>query len=189
MRTLLALWLTGLAMGTSAAQESEKGGSPNAPPRTPVLSVRFGCHSNVTDEQLAQLRKYPELEELDILSDKITDDGLDVLKDLGKLKKVRLNSGKITDKGVERLKSLPVIEDLVLFRTPVTPDGLAHLKSIPSLRRLHLWRIPITPEVVAQLKELSKLESLGFGQLTPESQSAAAGLVSLLPKTKVTFSK
>lgn len=180
--TPLALLVFALVPHRSPAQE---------PPKAkPVTEVRFGCHSNATDADLAALKVHPELQRLDLLSDAITDAGLEPLKSFPKLEVLRLNSSKITDQGLEHVAAIPNLRELVLFRTPVTADGLALLKKIPGLRKLCLCRIPITSECVAQLKELTKLESLSFEQLKPESREKAAELVTLLPaSTRITFSR
>lgn len=178
---LLALLVSAFTPIGSPAQDSPK--------EKPVTEIRFGCHSNATDADLAALKVYPELKTLDLLSDKITDAGLEHLKALPKLETLHLNSSVITDKGLEHVAAIPTLRNLVLFRTKVTADGLALLKKLPVLRDLCLCRIPITSECVAQLKELTKLEKLGFEQLREESREKAAELVSLLPRTTITFSR
>lgn len=180
--SLLALTISAFAAPRCPAQE--------APTAKPVTEVRFGCHSNATDADLAALKVHSELKTLDVLSDKISDAGLEPLRSFPKLEILRLNSSTITDKGLEHVAAIPALRELVLFRTPVTADGLALLKKIPGLRKLCLCRIPITSECVAQLKELTKLESLSFEQLRPESREKAAELVTLLPpSTRITFSR
>jgi len=180
----IRLSLLVLAVSAFTALRSPAQDGPN-----PVTEVRFGCHSDATDAQVAALKKYPELKTIHLLSDRITDDGMEPLKSFPKLEVLRLNSSKITDKGLEHVAAIPNLRELVLFRTPVTAEGLALLKKIPGLRKLCLCRIPITSEGVAQLKELTKLESLSFEQLKPESREKAAELAALMPSTKVSISR
>jgi len=156
-------------------------------PGNPVVKIAFGCHSEAPDADLARLSRYPELREVDVLSDKITDAGLRHLKALAHLETLKLNSSTITDKGLEHLAALSGLKSLVLFRTRATDSGLAHLKKLSGLRSLWLIRIPITSECVSQLKELANLETLGFDQLHGDSLSKATELVPLLPRTKITL--
>src|SRR5262249_58127568 len=71
-----------------------------------VVKLQFGCHSKVPDDVLAQLKVFPDLEEVEIISDKITDAGVKHLAALPKLRSLSLNSKSVTDKGVEHLKGL-----------------------------------------------------------------------------------
>jgi Leucine-rich repeat (LRR) protein len=158
-------------------------------PICPDEQVRFGCHSNATDEDLAKLAQHPQLREVDLISDKITDAGVAHLKALPKLESLVLNSSTITDAGVSVLTELPNLRRLVLGRTRFSPGGYAVLKKLPALRKLCLMRVTLTDESVEALQGLTRLETLDFEQLKPESQTAAAALARRLPVVRVTIQR
>ena len=115
-------------------------------PGNPVVRISFGCHSDAKDGDLEKLKAYPQLREVDILSENITDEGLEHLKALAHLDTLKLNSSAVTNCGLRHVASLCGLRNLVLMRSQITPEGLRWLKKAPSLRELCLIRIPITSD-------------------------------------------
>jgi hypothetical protein len=151
----------------------------------PVVEVHFGCHSDITDDVLAQLRVFPNLHTVDLISDKITDDGLKNFQHMPKLCSLRLNSSSIKDKGMENLKALKDLQVLFLMRCQYTEAGMQHLKSLSSLKELWLWRMPVNDKTIAKLKEFKYLGKLYLGQMHWDNDLQPADLKKALPQLEI----
>ena len=147
-------------------------------------SLKFGCHSNLPDSAFALMAVFPELEELDFISDKVTDAALIHLKKLPKLRVLRINSGTITDEGLDALKDLPKLEELLLMRTKLTDKGLAKVQALRGLKSLTLIRLKVTPELIEQLKRFKQLDEMQIGQ-TDFTDQQKRELTEILPNLSI----
>ena len=76
----------------------------------------------------------------------LTDDDLAPLAKFKNLNRLRLNGTKVTEKTVALLGKLPHLESLNLYDTDVTDEVFAHLKGFPALKRLYLWQTKVSRE-------------------------------------------
>lgn len=76
----------------------------------------------------------------------LTDDDLAPLARFTNLNRLRLNGTKISDKTVAMLRELPNLESLNLYNTEVDDEIFAHLQRFPALKRLYLWQTNVSPE-------------------------------------------
>jgi Leucine-rich repeat (LRR) protein len=117
----------------------------------------------LTDADLSELLKYPQIEELRLDKTPITDAGVPHLAKLKKLKKLWLNNTAISDLGLEPLMGM----NLDVLRMPdlaCTDLGLKYyLRAVAPGERLHLSHWDITD---AGLKELSHWNDLNVLELT-----------------------
>ncbi len=100
-----------------------------------LLRVNFS-RSEITDDGLARLCRFENLEQLRIASSRITDAGLGCLEDLQRLRFLHLIDMPITDAGLDTLHGLKSLESLYLDGTKVTDAGLARL--IEAMPKVHL---------------------------------------------------
>lgn len=92
----------------------------------------------VTDTGLAHLKSLTELENLNLMGQKVTEVGLEHLKDLTSLNELDLSGDGITDAGLEHLYGLVRLKRLNLYQTRVTAAGKEALMSkLPMLRISH----------------------------------------------------
>ncbi len=112
----------------------------------------FGVTS-VTDKGLAVVADLPELENLQIQSERITDDGLKVLAGATKLQTLSIQGRGVTDVGLAHLANLGALRFLTLAHTSVTGSGLEHLAGLPNLDSLSIFGADVTDESLAQLKD------------------------------------
>ncbi|QDV70173.1 Leucine Rich repeats (2 copies) [Rosistilla carotiformis] len=100
-------------------------------------------HTEVTNQDIAQLAKLRDLESLDLHMTKMHEGpipGLDQLR----LKRLMLNRTRVDDDSIAALRKMTSLEYLDLTRTKVTDAGLKHLESLPKLRKLVLRRALVT---------------------------------------------
>jgi hypothetical protein len=100
-----------------------------------VRNVSFRRSSYITDDDLAYLKKLPNLKELS-LPDTITDNGLAHVGQLTELRVLFLQGPRITDAGLRHLKGLNRLEFLSLTGTQVTDEGKAELQA--ALPKAHI---------------------------------------------------
>ena len=95
--------------------------------------------TKVTDDALATIEKFTELEELALGQNHIGDDGLRHLVPLKKLRRLDLGvNWNITNDGLKYLADLTQLEELDLTATGVNDDGLEHLKVLKQLKKLRI---------------------------------------------------
>ena len=154
--------------------------------KKPVVGVRFGEWSLVTDASLKQLKGLTNLQELYLSDDhlryparkrlsrtlleleelpsaQITDAGLVHVGGLSNLRVLHLDNSDISDAGLEHLRGLAGLEDLSLAHSRVTDAGLQHLKGLRNLQALDLSHTRVTDAGLLHLKRMSQLQSLGLG--------------------------
>lgn len=117
-----------------------------------IRMLDFWSCSGVTDDSLAALKQFDNLEVLILSEVPITDAGLRHLAELKNLRHLSLSNTQITDAGLAYLKQLPHLEKLVLEDTAVTDAGLAQLAACKNLKSLSLVRTTVSDECVQQLR-------------------------------------
>ena len=116
--------------------------------------------TQVTDEELADLKGLTGLQNLNLNFTKVSDQGLVQLNDLAGLQNLNLASTHVTDAGVAQIKGLTQLQSLNLSSTKVTDVGLAHLKGLTRLQTLDLYSTNVTNVGLADLKGLTRLQLL-----------------------------
>src|SRR5262249_3887318 len=87
----------------------------------PGLALNY---MQISDEDLGEFSKVPQLQTLLLTGNKVSDDGLDKLKDFRSLRFLALESTEVTDKGLEKLKNIKTLTRLHLAGPKITNKGM-----------------------------------------------------------------
>ncbi len=155
-----------------------------------VRLVRFSRDA-VTDDMIAPIREFKNIDYLAIVCPQVTDTGIANIAGLTNLDTLLLSQTKVTDAGLSNLKDLSRLERLYLDETGITDAGLTYLKPLSALRILSLRKTKITDAGLVQLSGLKTLETLFLCDtaITDDGLRHLAGLENLktlyLVRTKV----
>jgi hypothetical protein len=127
-----------------------------------------------TNDDLAIIKKLPEIGSLTLRRCQITDAGLVHLKDMTGLQYLTLADMPITDAGLVHLEGLPRLTDLAVKCAKVSGAGVKRLTRLQSLR---LEDSAFTDADLAHLEGLTRLECLSLRN----TAITDAGLVHLKP--------
>jgi len=157
-----------------------------------VRFVRFS-KAIVTDEHLAHVSAFKQLDYLAVVTSAVTDKGLLHASQLTNLDSLVLTYTQLTNAGLKILEgSKDKLELLYLDRTKITSAGLPQLKQLSAIRILWLAENDITDEGIANLSELKTLEVLNLSgtKVTDAALSHLSKLEYLkgvyLDRTKIT---
>ena len=106
----------------------------------------------IADSALSELKRFPNLNHLDLAETQVTDAGLALLSHNPKLEFLSLIDTRVTDKGLRNLRDLKGLGRLELRGTAVTDAGLTELKHLKELNWLDVARTKVTKEAIAGLK-------------------------------------
>ncbi len=110
---------------------------------------------------LASLRDLPALRQLQLIGVSLTDDDMDELARFPELTSLCLSGCPITDKAVQRVaRLLPELQHLCLSGTKISGDCLPELASLRSLRDLQLHETSVDDGAIANLPSLPQLIKL-----------------------------
>ena len=93
-----------------------------------------------------------EVLEVNLVGTAMTDDGLAPLSRWSELQCLYLGKTQVTDAGLAHLKNLSILQRLALDDTDVTNAGLVHLKGLSNLRWLFLRNAQVTDAGVSELQ-------------------------------------
>ena len=153
----------------------------------------------VTDDDLAALRQFPEIQVLSLEETNVSDEGLSrCLADLPCLKTLRLGGSKnisgsglrylqgsmqlrvldlhatgITDASARQLLNVPALNVLDLSGTQLTDVALRYVEQLKSLKSLMLCSTKITESGMADLATMSSLELLDLRNVTITDRGVA----------------
>ena len=102
-----------------------------------IVSVSLG-NTAVDDDAISGLKKFPDIERLELQQTSVTGTGLNVLNSLPNLQVLNLEGTAVDDSAVPHLKAMTKLRVLKLTGTKVTDDGLKELVSLPQLQELWL---------------------------------------------------
>jgi Leucine Rich repeat len=142
----------------------------------PVFLVDLIGNAKVTDDDLAYLQAFPDLEHLYLGQTKIGDAGLTHIKGLKHLKRLGLIGTRITDAGLKELEGLQELTSILLSDTKITDAGLVSLCKLKNLQSLILVKTNITGAGLKDADGLPKLTDL-YLYHTKFNDAGAAELV------------
>jgi Leucine-rich repeat (LRR) protein len=125
--------------------------------------------TRIGDHGMQQLKNAPAIVDLDVSFDEwITDSGLAAIKGWRHLKRLNLRGTKITDMTVQYLSAVTSIEWLDIAYTQLTDVGLDPLTALVNLKELSIGGNKLTDAGLQPLRQLSSLTSLDLsgGQRT-----------------------
>jgi len=107
---------------------------------------------DVSDSDVAILRRFPHLQQLYLHDTNITDAGLAHLRDLRSLEYLSLQRTRVTDAGLVHLQTLTNLKYLYIDQCPVTADGAAALRrALPNTVIFAEWET----DPIASIKPLN----------------------------------
>ena len=98
----------------------------------------------ITNDEVAYIARFPQLERLYLRNTDVGDEGLEHLHKLRHLKHLYLSFTQITDKSAETLAGFENLEMLRLVGTPITDAGLIRLQGLKHLRELDVRGTRVT---------------------------------------------
>ncbi len=118
----------------------------------------------ITDTDLRQLNRYPELATLDLSLTRITDQGMQELRNLRNVVDLDLNFAEyVTDEGLAAIKDWKKLRRLNVHGTKVSDTGLEHIAGITTLESLNVGSTAMTDVGLERLTSLPKLTELTMG--------------------------
>ena len=129
-------------------------------------TVRFVRLSKpaVTDEHLAQLRSFKQLDYLAVVTPTVSDCGLTHIAGLTNLDTLVLSNSGLTSKGMPALAALAQLERLYLDATKITDASLDVLSDLTKLNTVSLNETAISDAGIERLTALENLEVLFLGR-------------------------
>jgi hypothetical protein len=160
----------------------------NNRPGRPVVGIGF-IRNPATDEALAVLSAFPDLERVGLHRSNVTANGIARLKKVAKLQELHLGSDLVlTDDLLDRVNELPQLRSLSIWCKNVTNNSLARLKDLTGLHKLNLSTTPIDDGALVHLrgmKELGELNLTNVGSITQFRSITDKGLEHLQGLTKL----
>ena len=143
--------------------------------------------STISDADLAELAESEALagiKELNLGKTQISDDGLASLSNFSELEVLWLQFTAISDAGLAHVAETRQLRSLDLRDVPVTDKGMAHLAQLPNLDRVDLSGTKITDAGLVHLSELKSLRSLRLGE-TAVTDAGVRRLQLALPNCEI----
>src|ERR1044071_6253427 len=144
--------------------------------RLPDLERLDLSHTRISDEGLLNLKPAPQIQELQLFySEWITDQGLTAIKDWKRLKRLDLRGTRVSDGTLEIAGRLKTLEALDLAHTEVTDVGLENLITLVNLKELALGRGRLSNTGLVVLRMLPTLTLLDLSGARPTPPDAPTG--------------
>jgi internalin A len=141
-----------------------------------IVAIDDTSRGNITDESLAELHFFPEIEELTLNCRHLGTRGLHRLQGLALLRTLTIQ-GEVTDDDMASLQGLTQLEELYICtyesanqhdrklsagHRKLTDSGVRHLQNLKSLTALSLDNSSVSDAGLADLRALSQLEVLSL---------------------------
>ncbi|MDX1946545.1 MAG: LamG-like jellyroll fold domain-containing protein, partial [Pirellulaceae bacterium] len=136
----------------------------------------------VTDNDLARLLLFPEIDEVKLVNVPLGKDGLAHVAKLPKLARLSVSGSKVTDPDLSALLASRSLTSLHVGGNPLTAECLKKLRQFTGLKSLALDGLPVTDASLAELKKLpnlTHLQLISCEQLTDACGTTLAQLVKL----------
>ena len=156
-----------------------------------VTGVSFCTNRKVVDDDLLNLKSFPDLVNLD-LGPEMTDRAMEHLRFVPKLLTLSLSCGRITDDGLVNLQHVPGLAKLNMHGCrKITDAGLFHVGKLKQLRHLDIAATKIGDAGLAHLCGLSNLEHLDLYHYTKITNAGLVHLADLktLKYLRLSFTK
>jgi Leucine-rich repeat (LRR) protein len=132
--------------------------------RLPQLQRLDLSHTRITDDGLLYLKPLKEVQDLNLLyAEQITDQGMAAVKEWKNLKRLNLRGTRIFDGTMAILSGLTQLESLDIAYTQVTDNGLDALVPLTHLKELSIGRSKVGKNALEVLRLLPTLEYLDLG--------------------------
>ena len=119
--------------------------------------------TQVTNDDLKQLGRLPQLESLEVTGGTVDDAGVANLSGLAQLQRLYLNKLNVTDAGLAALEKLVHLKVLSLKNTKIDGEGLKLVTKLPHLEVLNLAGTKVADDTFGQIQQLKDLDTLVAG--------------------------
>ena len=144
--------------------------------RLPDLERLDLSHTRISDEGMLNLKPAPKISELKLFySEWITDQGMTAIKEWKHLKRLDLRGTRISDGTLEIVGKLTGLEALDIAHTEVTDVGLENLITLVNLKELALGRGRLSNAGLVALRMLPTLTVLDLSGARPTPPDAPGG--------------
>jgi internalin A len=144
--------------------------------RMPDLERLDLSHTRITDEGMLNLKPAPKIRELKLYySEWITDQGMTAIKEWKHLKRLDLRGTRISDGTLEVVGNLTGLEALDIAQTEVTDVGLENLITLVNLKELALGRGRLSNAGLVALRLLPTLTVLDLSGAKATAPDAPGG--------------
>jgi len=147
--------------------------------RLPDLERLDLSHTRISDEGMLNLKPAPKIKDLKLFySEWITDQGMTAIKEWKHLKRLDVRGTRISDGTLEIVSKLTGLEALDIAHTEVTDLGLENLITLVNLKELALGRGRLSNSGLIALRMLPTLTFLdlsGARPAPPDSPTARGG--------------
>jgi len=144
--------------------------------RMPDLERLDLSHTRISDEGMLNLKPAPKIRDLKLFySEWITDQGLTAIKEWKHLKRLDLRGTRISDGTLEILGKLTGLEALDIAHTEVTDVGLENLITLVNLKELAVGRGRLSNAGLVALRLLPTLTVLDLSGARPTPPDAPTG--------------
>ena len=144
--------------------------------RMPDLERLDLSHTRISDEGMLNLKPAPKIRDLKLFySEWITDQGLTAIKEWKHLKRLDLRGTRISDGTLEIVGNLTGLEALDIAHTEVTDVGLENLITLVNLKELAVGRGRLSNAGLVALRMLPTLTVLDLSGARPTPPDAPTG--------------
>jgi internalin A len=144
--------------------------------RLPDLERLDLSHTRIGDEGMLNLKPAPQIKELKLFySEWVTDQGLTAIKEWKHLKRLDVRGTRISDGTLEIVSRLTGIEALDIAHTEVTDVGLENLITLVNLKELALGRGRLSNSGLVALRMLPTLTHLDLSGARPAPPDSPTG--------------
>ncbi|MEX0312931.1 MAG: chitobiase/beta-hexosaminidase C-terminal domain-containing protein, partial [Allomuricauda sp.] len=151
---------------------------------SPAIEATIYGRSTFKIDYIKELSKIKaQLISLNLSNLPITDNELAHIAQFENLEHLNLNNTDITNEGIELLKSFKQLASLSLSGTSINDEVLEHLKSIPTLNEVYLWNTSITDSMLIAHKESMPEVNFELGFI-PSAEDKSKLTPPVLPKKK-----
>jgi internalin A len=153
--------------------------------RLPDLERLDLSHTRITDEGMLNLKSATRISDLKLFySEWITDQGMTAIKEWKHLRRLDVRGTRISDGTLEIVSHMPQLETLDIAHTEVTDVGLDHLITLTNLRQLSLGRGRLTNVGLVMLRMLPQLTYLDLSgaRPTPPDNPQGRGAAAGIPE-------
>ena len=129
--------------------------------KLPDLSFLDLSLTRITDQGMLEIKNLPGIVELNLyFAEYVTDEGLSVIKNWKKLKRLNIHGTKISDTTFEHISGITTLESVNAGSASVTDVGIERMTSLPNLKELTIGGNKITDSGLQPLRQIAGLTFL-----------------------------
>jgi Leucine-rich repeat (LRR) protein len=129
--------------------------------KLPDLSYLDLSLTRITDQGMLEIKNLPRIVELNLyFAEQVTDEGLSVIKNWKKLKRLNIHGTKISDTTLEHIAGITTLESLDAGSANITDVGIERMTSLTNLKELTIGGNKITDSGLQPLRQIPGLTYL-----------------------------